>query len=389
MLRVGIAAGESSGDLLGAGLIKAIKELVPEATFVGIAGPLMIEQGCQPLFHTERLSVFGIVEVFKHLPELLGIRRSVSKYFLRTPPDVFIGIDAPDFNLPLERKLKRHGITTVHYVSPTVWAWRKSRIKGMLKAIDLVLSIFPFEVEFLEKHKINVKYVGHPLADMIPEEPDQAMARQKLGLPANQEIIALLPGSRNSEIRFLAREFLKTAEWCHQQRPGIHFVVPLVTPAIAAQFAKIHAEFEMLPITLINGESRSVIESADAVLTASGTATLETLLLKRPMVAAYKVSALTHWLLTRFKMINVQFFSMPNLLAGYRLINEYYQDDICSKKMGNVLLDYLQNPERKIQVVNEYMKIGKRLRLDASHVGAEAILALINTSNQSNEFGNN
>lgn len=288
-MRIGIVAGEASGDLLGAGLIRAIKQRLPDAVIEGIAGPAMIAQGCTALFPAEKLAVMGFVEVLGRYRELHGIRTQLIRHFLDNPPDVFIGIDAPDFNLGLERVLKEAGIPTVHYVSPSVWAWRQWRLRKIALSTDLMLTLFPFEAAFYEAYHVPVRFVGHPLAEMIPDVPDLQAARIKLGLPVLGDIVALLPGSRMSEVNALGLTFIHAAQWCAQHRPGVHFLAPLATAdtrELFEQLVKTHAP--MLSITIIAGRSREVMAAADVVLLASGTATLEALLLKRPMVVAYR-----------------------------------------------------------------------------------------------------
>ncbi|HYN78361.1 MAG TPA: lipid-A-disaccharide synthase, partial [Lamprocystis sp. (in: g-proteobacteria)] len=311
VLRVGIVANEVSGDILGAAVVHELARLVPRLRCVGVAGPRMLEAGCETLFPLERLSVMGLTEVIGHLPELLGLRRKLLGFFLEDRPEVFIGVDAPDFNLGLERRLREAGIPTVHLVSPTVWAWRPGRVKGIRRAVDLLLCVFPFEETFLRRHGVPARYVGHPLADQIPLEVDRSAARAALGLPTTGEVIAVLPGSRRGELERLAVPFIETAQCCLQHRPGLRFVVPLVSPALRAQFCvQLERLAPDLPVTLVDGRSREVIAAADCVLTASGTATLETLLLKRPMVVGYRVHPLTYHLVTQLRLVKVPYAAM-------------------------------------------------------------------------------
>jgi lipid-A-disaccharide synthase len=380
-LLIGLVANEPSGDLLGAALARAIRAQCPEARFVGVAGPRMREVGCETLFDMERLSVMGLTEVLAHLPELLDLRRRLQEHFIANPPAVFIGVDAPDFNLGLERRLRERGIKTVHLVSPTVWAWRAGRVKGIRRAVDRMLCIFPFEEAFLRRHGVPATYVGHPLADEIPLTVDRAEARAALGLPVDAPIIALLPGSRAGEMHRLAAPFIATARHCVQTQPELHFVVPLVN-------ARLHALFEAelqrldpdLPITLVDGHSREAIAAADVVLTASGTATLETLLLKRPMVVAYRLHPLTYHLVKWLKLVKVPHVAMANLLAGRALAPEFLQGDCSPERLAPALLAYLDDPKRVAAIQAEYDRIHRELRRDAAASAARAVLELIDHS---------
>lgn len=381
MLTVGIVANEASGDLLGAGLIAAIKKRVPDARFIGVAGPRMQAVGCETLAPMERLSVMGLFEVLRHLRELLAIRRSLLHHFLTFRPDLFIGVDGPDFNLWLEERLRAAGIRTVHLVSPTVWAWRPKRVKRLRRAMDLMLSIFPFEIDFLRKQGVPALYVGHPLADEIPLEVRRAEARRRLGLEESGTLIALLPGSRAGEVQRLAGPFLGAARWCLEQRPELRFITPLVSPTLRALFEdRLQREAPGLPITLVDGRSQDVITAADLVLTASGTATLETLLLKRPMVVAYRLNALTYWVIKRFDLIKVPYVAMANLLAGECLAPELIQDRCRPELLGEALLGFLDDPERVRTIQERYTEIHRELRCDASARAAEAVLNLLGAS---------
>ena len=381
MLRVGIVANEASGDLLGAGLIAALKQHAPDARFVGVAGPRMQAAGCKTLVPMERLSVMGLFEVLHHLRELLAIRRRLLDYFLSERPDVFIGVDAPDFNLWMEERLRTAGIRTVHLVSPTVWAWRPKRVKRLRRAMDLILSIFPFEIDFLRQQGLPALYVGHPLADEIPPQVMHADARRRLGLEEAGDLIALLPGSRMGEVQRLAGPFLGAARWCLERRPGLRFITPLVNRSLRVAFEdRLRREAPGLPITLVDGQSQDVIAAADLVLTASGTATLETLLLKRPMVVAYRLNALTYWVITRFNVVKVPYVAMANLLAGECLAPELIQDRCRPELLGQALLAFLDDPERVRAIQARYAEIHRELRCDASARAAEAVLGLLGTS---------
>jgi lipid-A-disaccharide synthase len=314
-LRIGILANEVSGDQLAAALIEALKLRAPDIEFEGMTGPLMEAAGCRSLAKMD--PVMGLTEILKHLPSLLKLRRRLADHFETSRPDLVIGVDAPDFNLALERRLKAAGIKTAHFVCPSVWAWRQSRAKKFSKTVDLMLCLFDFEVDFLRGYGVNAAYVGHPLADQIPIEfPNAAELRAGIGLAPERPVVALLPGSRMSEVGRLADDFLNTALWCFERRPELQFVAPMVNQRVRTAFqARISAIAPTLPITLLDGRPRDAIGAADVVLTASGTATLETLLLKRPMVVAYRLSALSHWLIRTFDLIKVPHVSIANLLS--------------------------------------------------------------------------
>ena len=374
---------------MAASLIRALRELRPDASFIGVAGPRMQAAGCATLVDQERLAVMGLVAVLRHLPEVLRLRRQLGDYFLAQPPDLFVGVDAPDFNLTLERRLRRAGIPTAHLVSPTVWAWRPGRVKGLRRAVDLVLSIFPFEEPFLRERGVPVRYIGHPLADDIPLETDRAAARQALGLPPAGPVIALLPGSRASEVGLLARPFLETAAWCLARRPDLRLVVPLVSPRLRGLFEKILAESGLearfaltapataTALTLVDGQGREAMTAADLVLSASGTATLEALLLQRPLVVGYRVDPLTYWLVKTLKLIKVPHVAMANLLAGEELAPEFLQDRCRAELMGPALLALLEDPERVATIRATYGRIHRDLRRGASQEAARALLELV------------
>ncbi|HEC17889.1 MAG TPA: lipid-A-disaccharide synthase [Gammaproteobacteria bacterium] len=379
-LRFGVVAGEASGDLLGAGLIQAIKQQHPDAVFEGIAGPQMMAAGAHSLFPMDRLSVMGIVEVLGRYRELLGMRRQLARHFKQNPPDAFIGIDAPDFNLGLERQLREARIKTVHYVSPSVWAWRQRRVKKIAAATDLMLTLFPFEAAFYQQYQVPVRFVGHPLADTIPLEVDKATARQSLGLPLDAEILALLPGSRANELQYLARPFLETACWLQARRPDLRFVVPLANAERRRQFEEALAALEkegkgLHGLTLVEGHSREVMAAADAVLLASGTAALEAMLLKRPMVVAYKLAPLTYWLATR--LLKVENVSLPNLLAGETLVPELIQHAATPENLGREVLVFFENHHSRESLNQRFSAIHRELRRDASQQAAQAILQML------------
>ncbi|MBZ0071624.1 MAG: lipid-A-disaccharide synthase [Gammaproteobacteria bacterium] len=372
-LRIGIVAGEMSGDLLGAGLIRAIHEHHPDAVVEGIGGPQMLAAGCHSLFPLEELSVMGLVEVLVHLPRLLRIRREIVRHFFANPPDVFVGIDAPDFNLGVEQRLKRSGIPTVHYVSPSVWAWRRGRVRKIARSVDRMLALFPFEAEFYREHAVPVSFVGHPLADMIPERVAADAARATLGLPTDVPLVALLPGSRAGEVARLAERFVGTMAWCVRHRPGIHFVVPLANATTRAIFVTaLDRQGGELPVQLIDGNARQVMAASDAVLLASGTATLEALLLKRPMVVAYRLAPLTYWLARR--LVKLPHFALPNLLAGRALVPEFLQDDVLPEILGEAVLQCLDDSATRTRLITAFDELHHALRRDADRSAAAAVL---------------
>ena len=377
-LRIGLVANEPSGDLLAAGLMRELKKRVPGIVFDGVGGPLMEQEGMISLYPMDRLSVMGLVEVVKHLPGLLSIRNGLKRHFLARPPDLFIGVDAPDFNLGLEKSLKAAGIPTVHYVSPTVWAWRPGRVKKIRASIDLMLSIFPFEVEFLKSHHVPVVYIGHPLADEIALQTDQLAARRMLDVAPSARVIAMLPGSRLSEIEALAGIFLKTAQACREQAPDLQFLVPLINAKTRVAFTAVWREVAPeLEIMLLDGASRDAMLSADAVLTASGTATLEAMLLKRPMVVAYRVNPLTYRIVKTFDLVKTPFISMANLLAGEALAPEFIQHEATPAALSGALLGMLDSPDRIDYIKGVYHSVHRQLRQDSSAKAAAAVLGLL------------
>lgn len=376
--RIGIVANEPSGDLLGAALVRALQDDLPDLHCVGVAGPQMQAAGCESLLPQERLSVMGLVEVVKVLPGLLRARADLVRYFADQPPAVVIGVDAPDFNLGLERRLRARGIPTVHLVSPTVWAWRPGRVKSIRRAADLMLCIFPFEADFLRGHGVNAHYIGHPLADEIPLEDQAGSARAELGYGAGETVVALLPGSRMSEVGKLAEPLLRTARWCLQRRPDLEFVVPMVSERLGDAFEAVRRRVDPdLRLQVLAGRSRTAIAAADVVLTASGTATLETLLLRRPMLVAYRLNDLTYRLVTGLDLIKVPYAAMANLLAGEELAPEFLQDRCRADLMGPALLQMLDDAPRRARIRGRYGEIHRQLRCDAARRGAERIVELM------------
>lgn len=374
-LRIGIVAGEASGDILGAGLIAALQQRFPQLQVEGIAGPRMLQLGAQSLFPMERLSVMGLVEPLKRLPELLRIRRTLREHFIENPPDIFVGIDSPDFNLSLEESLKAVGIPTVHYVSPSVWAWRRGRIKKIARAVDHMLTLLPFEADFYREHEVPVTFVGHPLADEIPLHQDTAAARRALGFAQEDRVIALLPGSRGGEVRLLGPLFLQAARWCHQRNPDLKFVLPAANAQRLAELQLLLEDYSDLPVTLLDGDSQRAMAAADNVLIASGTATLETMLLKKPMVVAYKMARLSYAIFSR--MLHTPWVSLPNLLAQRELVPEILQDDATPENLGAALLKFYQDPLLYDQLQREFDELHQQLRRDASSRAADAVCKLL------------
>ena len=374
-LRIGVVAGEASGDILGAGLIAALQQRFPLVEVEGIAGPRMLALGAKSLFPMERLSVMGLVEPLKRLPELLRIRRTLREHFLANPPDVFVGIDSPDFNLSLEQALKDAGIPTMHYVSPSVWAWRSGRIKKIARAVDHMLTLLPFEASFYREHQVPVTFVGHPLADEIPLYVDAAAAKRELGFAVDDQVVALLPGSRGGEVRLLGPLFLQAARWCHQRRPALKFVLPAANEQRHAELVAQLEKFTDLPVTLLEGRSHQALAAADTVLIASGTATLETMLLKKPMVVAYKMARLSHAIFSR--MLHTEWVALPNLLAQKELVPEILQDAATPENLGAALLNYFDDPLLCDQLQREFDGLHQQLRRDASSRAAEAVVNLV------------
>ena len=370
LMRVALVAGEASGDILGAGLMQALKAQHPAIEFIGVGGPLMQAQGLNSYFPMERLSVMGLVEVLGRLPELLSRRKRLINTLIAAKPDVCIGIDAPDFNLTLELKLRQAGIKTVHYVSPSVWAWRQKRVLKIRKACDLMLTLFPFEAQFYQDHQVPVRFVGHPLADTIPQQADRAAAREALNLASDQPVVALMPGSRGGEVSRLGSLFLDAAVRLRTLRPGIQFVLPCSSPERRAQIEQMLVGRD-LPLTLLNGRSHEALAACDAVLIASGTATLEALLYKRPMVVAYKVAPMTYRILKR--LVSSAYISLPNLLAERLLVPELIQDAATPEALAQLLAPLLDGGEVQTE---GFDVIHRALRRDASFQAAQAVLQL-------------
>lgn len=370
LMRVALVAGEASGDILGAGLMQALKAQYPLIEFIGVGGPLMQAQGLNSYFPMERLSVMGLVEVLGRLPELMSRRKRLISSLIDAKPDVFIGIDAPDFNLTVELKLRQAGIKTVHYVSPSVWAWRQKRVLKIRQACDLMLTLFPFEAQFYTDHQVPVRFVGHPLADTIPQQADRAAAREALNLFQDQPVVALMPGSRGGEVARLGNLFLDAAVRLRTLRPGIQFVLPCSSPERRAQLEQMLVGRDV-PLTLLDGRSHEALAACDAVLIASGTATLEALLFKRPMVVAYKVAPLTYRILKR--LVTSAYISLPNLLAERLLVPELIQDAATPEALAQLLAPLLEGGEVQTE---GFDVIHRALRRDASVQAAQAVLDL-------------
>lgn len=376
-MRIGILAGELSGDLLGAGLMAAVKERRPGTTFVGVGGPAMMKEGLESLHDMDVLSVMGLFEVMSRLPSLIRLRRHLIAHFLADPPDVFIGIDAPDFNLGLERALRKAGVKTVHYVSPSVWAWRQGRIDKIKVAVDLMLTLFPFEAEFYERHRVAAVAVGHHLADQYPIEPAIEGYREALGLDPGDTVIAMLPGSRMSEVARLAPLFFEAARILNADGGNRRYVLPAATPAIAHYLRGLAAREESLVVDVLDGRSEAAMGAADVVLLASGTASLEAMLLKKPMVVAYRLAASTYWLVRLLGLVRVRHFSLPNLLAGEELVPELIQGAATPDALAAGLRRALQDAPRRAYLRERFTELHRAIRRDANHRAADAVVRLV------------
>lgn len=375
-MKLGILAGEASGDLLGRGLITALRSTYPHLDVTGIGGPAMIQAGCHSLYDMERLSVMGFFEPLMRIRELIRMRSSLIRYFLENKPDVFVGIDSPDFNLGLELHLRKAGIPVVHYVSPSLWAWRQKRIHKIAKATDLVLTLFPFEEAFYKKHHVPAKFVGHPLADLIPLQVDKKKFRERLGLDPHKIYIALLPGSRHRELKYLGELFAATANQCWQQNKNIEFITSAVNPIRDAEFKAICQRIApSVPIHFFIHQSHEVMGASDVVLVTSGTATLETLLFKRPMVIAYRMGKLTFQIAKR--LIKLPSIGLPNLLAQQSLVPEFIQDAATPNALADALLNFINDPEQARYLENAFSIIHQQLRCNANEQAANALKDLI------------
>lgn len=379
-----MVAGEESGDILGAGLMRALQTIYPDAIFEGIGGPRMVRQGFISHFPQDRLAVMGLIEPLKRLPELLSIRRQLRRRYINDPPSAFIGIDSPDFNLDLELGLRQHGIKTVHYVSPSVWAWRQGRLKKIAAAVDLMLTLFPFEKQFYLGHQVPVCFVGHPLADDFPLVPDQCAARESLQLTqwiGSRRVLALMPGSRASEVERLGELFLQVAHRCLEEQPGLCFLIPSANERRHMQLQRLLDDApDGLPVRLVEGQSQQVMTASDAVLMASGTASLEAMLLKRPMVIAYKLAPFSFWLLRR--MVRVPYIGLPNLLAGKGVVPEFIQHDATVEAISASLLTYFNETNATQALQGTFLDMHQQLRQNASIQAARAIHHLLTGGHQ-------
>lgn len=374
-MKIALLAGEASGDFLGSRLIPSLKKHFPNAEFAGIAGPLMQAEGCVSWFPMDTLSVMGLFEVLKHLPALLKLRRALIQKLLAWKPDVFIGIDAPDFNLGVERVLKQHGIKTVHYVGPSVWAWREDRVEKIRAATDLVCCLFPFEVPFYEKRQVNAAFVGHPLADEIPLEINQAAAKVALGFSPSDLIVAILPGSRRQEIQRMLPIFLKAAEQIRYRLKSIKFLLPVAKPSLWSEINRFKTQLDALNVQLLEGQSHQALSACDAVLVTSGTASLEAMLHQRPGVVAYRMNPLTYQLAKR--LVKVRYIGLPNILAGRMVMSEFVQSQATPDRLSAAILSLLENPERELETKLAYSALHQQLKRDASEQVAKAVLKLL------------
>ncbi len=378
--RIAIVVGEQSGDNLGAALIEVLGQHFPNAQFFGIAGSRMVASGCQAWESADALAVMGIFEIIPHLWRLMRLRRRLITRLLADPPDVYIGIDAKEFNLSVERKLKSAGIRTVQYVSPQVWAWRQGRVKKIASAVDLMLCLLPFEKQFYQQHQVEARFVGHPLADQIPMQTDRIAVRHGMGLPIESVCVAVLPGSRHGEVARLSDDFARTIAWLVRHQPDLRFVAPMSNDTARKVFTQALQQAGVLSqVLLLDGQSQQAMIASDVVLLASGTATLEAALVKRPMVVAYRLSTLTTLLLKGLGIVKTRFFSQPNLLANKQLVPEYFNAQVRADILGPAVLAQLVRNDR-VALDEEYVRIHQQLRQNASEQAARAIIQLIEQS---------
>lgn len=374
-LTVALVAGETSGDILGAGLIRALKAKVPDARFVGVAGPRMQAEGCEAWYEMEELAVMGIVEVLGRLRRLLHIRASLTRRFSELQPDVFVGIDAPDFNITLEGKLRQRGIKTIHYVSPSVWAWRQKRVFKIGRATDLVLAFLPFEKAFYDRFNVPCRFIGHTMADAMPLDPDKNGARDTLGIAHDARCLALLPGSRGAEVEMLSADFLKTAQLLRGRFPDLEVLVPLVNGKRREQFERILAGVAPdMPVRLLDGQAREAMIASDAALLASGTAALECMLAKCPMVVGYRMKPFTFWLAKR--LVKTDYVSLPNLLAGRELVKELLQEECEPQRLAQALTPLLEESETRHEMHDIFRQLHQQIRCNADEQAAQAVLEL-------------
>jgi lipid-A-disaccharide synthase len=386
-MKIGIVSGEMSGDILGAGLIKELKIFYPDAQFVGIGGEKMIAQGLNSLFQQDRLAVMGFIEPLKRLPELLSIRRHLFTHFAEHRFDVVIGIDSPSFNTGLEERLKNVGIKTVHYVSPSVWAWRQGRIKQIARAVDLMLTLLPFENAIYNEHNIPVKFVGHPLADKFPLVPDQQAAKSCLSdllkdhqtkYDPSRPLLACLPGSRGGEIKYIGPVFWESVAECCKSIKNLQIIVPAANALRRVQIEEQLEHYQTLPICVVDGLSHEVMAASDVVLLASGTTALEAMLLKKPMVVVYKIAELSYWILRM--LVKTPYLSLPNLLAGKALVPELIQRKAKVKNIVSHVLEQLKSATHRETIVKEFTQLHRDIKGDADRVAATAIYQLLHSS---------
>lgn len=373
-LTIALVAGETSGDILGAGLIRALKAQNPSIRFVGIAGPKMQAEGCEAWYETDELSVMGIVEVLGRLRRILSIRRDLTKRLTALKPDIFIGIDAPDFNLSLEGKLKQKGIKTIHYVSPSVWAWKQKRVFKIKRNTNLILAFLPFEKSFYDKFDVPCRFIGHKMADDIPLFPDHIAIRQQLAIPLGAHCLAVLPGSRHAEVSLLSAPFLQAVKLVRAHYPDLHILVPLVNQKRRAEFEQIKAQIAPdLPVQLLDGQAREAMIASNAAILASGTVALECMLAKCPMVVGYKMKPFTFWLAK--KLIKTPYVSLPNILAGKQLVPELLQDDCTPENIANHLLQYLGQDNSQLK--EHFLTLHQQIRCQADQQAAKAVFDVI------------
>lgn len=376
-LTIALVAGETSGDILGAGLIRALKARHPDARFVGVAGPLMQAEGCEAWYEMEELAVMGIVEVLGRLRRLLYIRKDLTQRFTELRPDVFVGIDAPDFNITLEGNLKRAGIRTIHYVSPSVWAWRQKRVFKIGRNTDLVLAFLPFEKAFYDRYNVPCRFIGHTMADAMPLQPDKLAARRELGIADDALCLGLLPGSRGAEVEMLSADFLRAAQLLRQRYPALEIVVPLVNAKRRAQFEQIKASVAPeLPMHLLDGKGRQAMIASDAAILASGTAALECMLAKCPMVVGYRMKPFTFWLAKR--LVKTPYVSLPNLLAGQELVQELLQEECQPAALAAALEPLLHAGPERDALLATFTQLHQQIRWNADEQAADAVLEIAN-----------
>lgn len=375
-MRIGLVAGETSGDLLGAGLIQELRELSPDIQFEGVAGPAMQSAGCVAWESSEALAVMGIIEPLREIPRLLRLRRELIDRWTKTPPDVFVGIDAPDFNLGLETRLRKQGICTVHYGSPSLWAWRQGRVRKIAKAVDMVLCLLPFEKAFYERHQVTAEFVGHPMADAIPDDLDAARFRSALGIEADR-VVAVLPGSRMSEVTRLGPIFAAACAQLAATDSGLRFVAPMISDRIRRLFeAHLNSAGMESRFTLTDGDAESAIAAADVVLLASGTAALQAALLCRPMVAAYRLAALSGVIVKTFRLLKSPYVTLPNMLTQEPLVPEFLQGAATPGALAEAVSGLLNDAAKRAQIVEQFSKLRLELARGADKMAAQVIFDL-------------